>query len=57
MLEISKILINGAKLEPLKLDTKAAEVLRIIDETKQKQKEILSLHFVDQEKLKMVVQL
>jgi hypothetical protein len=57
MLEISKILINGAKLEPLKLDTKTAEVLRIIDETKQKQKEILSLHFVDQEKLKMVVQL
>jgi len=57
MLEISKILIYGAKLEPLKLDTKTEEVLKIIDEIKQKQKEILSLHFVDQEKLKMVVQL
>jgi hypothetical protein len=54
-LQISEILVKGAKLEAVKLNEK--NVAQLIDETKQKQAEVLKLKEVDQESLKMVVQL
>jgi len=54
-LQISEILVEGAKLEAIKLNEK--NVAQLIDEIKQKQAEVLKLKEVDQESLKMVVQL
>lgn len=54
-LQISEILVKGAKLEALKLNEKSAATL--IKETKQRQAEVLKLKEVDQERLRMVVQL
>ena len=53
----SQILVKDAKLEAVKLDENNLTVSRIIDETKQKQIEILKLKEVDQDRLRMVVQL
>jgi hypothetical protein len=54
-LQISQILVKDAKLEVIKLSEK--NVAQLIDETKQKQAEVLKLKEIDQESLKMVVQL
>ncbi|WP_153825434.1 hypothetical protein [Niastella caeni] len=54
-IQISEILVKDAKLEAIKLNEK--NVAKLIDETKQKQAEVLKLKEVDQESLKMVVQL
>jgi hypothetical protein len=54
-LQISEILVKGARLEAIKLNEK--NVAQLIDETKQQQAEVLKLKEVDQESLKMVVQL
>jgi hypothetical protein len=54
-LQISEILVKDAKLEAVKLNE--INVAHLIDETKQKQAEVLKLKEVDQESLKMVVQL
>jgi hypothetical protein len=54
-LQISQILVKDAKLEVIKLIEK--NVAQLINETKQKQAEVLKLKEVDQESLKMVVQL
>jgi hypothetical protein len=54
-LQISEILVKDAKLEAVKLNEK--NVAKLIDETKQKQAEVLKLKEVDQERLRMVVQL
>jgi hypothetical protein len=54
-LQISQILVKDAKLEVIKLIEQ--NVAQLIDETRQKQAEVLKLKEVDQESLKMVVQL
>lgn len=54
-LQISQILVKDAKLEVIQLIEQ--NVAQLIDETKQKQAEVLKLKEVDQESLKMVVQL
>ena len=54
-LQISQILVKDAKLEVIKLNEK--NVAQLIDETKQKQAEILKLKEIDQESLNMFVQL
>lgn len=56
-LEVSQILVSGAELSAEKLNEKNQTVTKLIDETKQKQAEILKLKEVDQERLRMVVQL
>ena len=56
-LDISKILLEGSSLKPLKLDDKSPVVSKLISETKQKQKDVFINRAMDQEKLKMVVQL
>ncbi len=56
-LEISHILVRDAKLSADKLNDKSQAVAKLIDETKQKQAEVLKLKEVDQERLRMVVQL
>jgi hypothetical protein len=54
-LQISQILVKDARLEVIKLSGK--NVAQLIDETKQKQAEVLKLKEIDQESLKRVVQL
>jgi hypothetical protein len=54
-LQISQILVKDAKLEVIKLNEK--NVAQLIDETKQKQAEVLKLKEIDQESLNTVVQL
>jgi hypothetical protein len=56
-LQITQILVKDAKLEAVKLNENNATVTKLIDETKQKQVEVLKLKEVDQETLRMVVQL
>lgn len=53
----SEILIKDAKLTVIKLHEGDVTVTKLIDETKQKQVEILKLKEVDQDQLRMVVQL
>lgn len=53
----SQIFIKDAKLRTKKLRIDDAEVVKLIDETKKKQAEVLKLKEVDQDKLRMVVQL
>ena len=54
-LQISEILVKGARLEAVKLNE--TNVAGLINETKQLQAEVLKLKEVDQEMLRMVVQL
>jgi hypothetical protein len=56
-LHASQILVNVANLGNVKLDSTSENVKKLISETKDKQAAILKLLDVDQEKLKMVVQL
>ncbi|MBK9984476.1 MAG: hypothetical protein IPP15_19265 [Saprospiraceae bacterium] len=52
----SQILVEGAQLTVTHL-TNDVDTLKLIDETKQKQAEVLKLKEVDQDRLRMVVQL
>ncbi len=56
-LQESQILVKDAKLQAVKLSAANVAVTKLIDETKQKQAEVLKLKEVDQDQLKMVVQL
>ncbi len=55
-LQESQILVKDAKLTAVRL-VETAEIRKLIEETRQKQEEILKLKEVDQERLRMVVQL
>jgi hypothetical protein len=56
-LKIYQILVKNAKLAATKLDENSLSITKLIDETKKKQNEILKLKEVNQETLRMVVQL
>lgn len=56
-LHINQILVKDAKLAAVKLNETSVAVTTLINETKQKQVEVLKLKEVDQERLRMVVQL
>jgi hypothetical protein len=56
-LQASSILVKNAKLFAVKLSETDLAVTKLIDETKQRQTEVLKLKEVDQESLRMVVQL
>lgn len=56
-LTLSQILIKDAKLQVLKLSNTDPLVSKLINETKKKQQELLKLKQVNQEDLRMVVQL
>jgi hypothetical protein len=56
-LQASQILVNVANLGNIKLDSTSESVKKLINDTKDKQAAILKLLEIDQEKLKMVVQL
>jgi hypothetical protein len=56
-LQVSQILVKDAKLTVVKLEQSDTNVTKLIEETKQKQAEVLKLKEVDQDRLRMVVQL
>lgn len=56
-LNATHILIKDVKLVAVKLNENNVTTTKLIDETKQKQAEILKLKKVDQKRLRMVVQL
>ncbi len=56
-IKITQILMENAKLTAVKLSTTDKDVEKLISDTKQKQADVLKLKEVDQERLKMVVQL
>jgi hypothetical protein len=56
-LQVNQILVKDAKLSAVKLNESNVTVTNLINETKQKQAEVLKLKEVDQERLRMVVQL
>ena len=56
-LQMTQILVKDAKLTAVKLSETSAAVIKLIDDTKQKQADVLKLKEVDQERLRMVVQL
>jgi len=56
-LQVHQILVKDAKLAAVKLNETNVIVTNLINETKQKQVEVLKLKEVDQERLRMVVQL
>lgn len=56
-IKITQILMENAKLTAVKLSTTDKNVEKLISDTKQKQADVLKLKEVDQERLKMVVQL
>lgn len=55
-LSLTQILIKDAKLQVVKLRDNASAV-KLIDETRKKQEEVLKLKEVSQENLRLVVQL
>ena len=56
-LQVTQILVENAKLSAVKLSDSNPTVTKMISDTKQKQAEVLKLKEVDQERLRMVVQL
>lgn len=56
-IQLYQILVKDAKVEAVKLNSNNSLVCKLIDETKQKQSDVLKLKVVDQERLRMVVQL
>ena len=53
---LSQILIKGAKLQVEKLNVNPS-IAKLIDDTRKKQEEVLKLKEINQENLRMVVQL
>lgn len=56
-LQVTQILVPNAKLSAVKLSENSATIIKRISETKQKQADVLKLKEVDQDRLRMVVQL
>lgn len=56
-LTLSHVLVKDAKIEVKAISKSNEEVSKYIDETRKKQEEILKLKEINQESLKMVVQL
>jgi hypothetical protein len=56
-LQVTHILVKNAKVVAVKLSETNAAVTNMINETQKKQVEVLKLKEVDQERLRMVVQL
>jgi len=56
-IKVTQILVKDAKLTAIRLSDSNPSVTKLISETKQKQADVLKLKEVDQERLKMVVQL
>lgn len=57
-LKVSDVLIEGAKLAEEEVDfSSKPDVAQLFEETKEKQEEIKKLKEVDEEQLKLVVQL
>ena len=56
-LQVNQILVKDAKLSAEKLSESNPTITKLIFETKQKQANVLKLKEVDQERLRMVVQL
>ncbi len=56
-LTLSQILIKGAKLQVEKLSYNNPSIVKLIDDTKKRQEEVLKLKEINQENLRMVVQL
>jgi hypothetical protein len=56
-LQITQILRKDVKLTAVKLNEASDMVMKLIDETKQRQADVLKLKDVDKERLRMVVQL
>jgi len=56
-IQVNQILVKDATLAAVKLNETNVTVTNLINETKQKQVEVLKLKEVDQERLRMVVQL
>jgi hypothetical protein len=56
-LQLSQILVKDTKLSALKLDDSDKRVINFIEGTKKKQEEVLKLKNIDQDRLRMVVQL
>lgn len=54
---MTQILVKDAKLTAVKLSETSAAVIKLIDDTKQKQADVLKLKEVDKDRLRMVVQL
>ena len=55
-LQVSQILVKGAKLSAVKLNETNVNVTNLINETKQKQAEVLKLKEVDQKGLYVIIQ-
>jgi len=56
-LQVTQILVKDAKLFAEKLNVTNDNITKLINDTKQRQTEVLKLKEVDQERLRMVVQL
>ena len=56
-LQVTQILVANAKLSAVKLSESDPTITKLITDTKQKQADVLKLKEVDQERLRMVVQL
>ena len=56
-IQVNQILVKDATLAAVKLNDTNITVTNLINETKQKQVEVLKLKEVDLERLRMVVQL
>lgn len=56
-LQLSQILVKDAVLRPEKLDTSSEKIIDFIKTTIIKQQEILKLKNIDQDTLRMVVQM
>ena len=54
--QASEILVKDAELKAIELEN-SVEILQLIETTQQRQEEILKLKIVDQDNLRMVVQL
>lgn len=55
-LQVSQILVKGAKLSAVKLNETNVNVTNLINKIKQKQAEVLKLKEVNQEKLYVIIQ-
>jgi hypothetical protein len=55
--QLNQILVKGAKLSANKLNGQDPAIIKLIEITKEKQVSVLKLKEVDQESLKMIVQL
>ena len=55
-LQANQILVKDANIRAVKLDATDATIIKMIEDTKKQQANVLKLKEVDQERLRMVVQ-